>query len=208
MKKKRNRGRKRGSKKMKKNKKEEEEEKLRKRDDEVVGTEEVGGLGCWRWGAGRSVVLFCSTCMWLGSSDRGRDEGGGSQANVSLREGWDFDWLCFQALIQYHLHQSALQAKIALQGRNIYDGCCQLDIQFSNLNELQVNYNNDRSRPMAEWGCFLSALLHRQTNGRVIVELLLYPTGRHMAGKGLRYFVAYGRAEVLPFLFTDRPMVG
>ncbi|XP_020692657.1 polypyrimidine tract-binding protein homolog 3 isoform X1 [Dendrobium catenatum] len=52
----------------------------------------------------------------------------------------------FQALIQYHLHQSALQAKIALQGRNIYDGCCQLDIQFSNLNELQVNYNNDRSR--------------------------------------------------------------
>ncbi|KAL0910689.1 hypothetical protein M5K25_018768 [Dendrobium thyrsiflorum] len=52
----------------------------------------------------------------------------------------------FQALIQYHLHQSALQAKIALQGRNIYDSCCQLDIQFSNLNELQVNYNNDRSR--------------------------------------------------------------
>lgn len=62
------------------------------------------------------------------------------------------------------------------QGRNIYDGCCQLDIQFSkyallayilhfivtfivskvvlsidwsfifSLEELQVNYNNDRSR--------------------------------------------------------------
>ncbi|KAK8457723.1 hypothetical protein SEVIR_3G233600v4 [Setaria viridis] len=32
------------------------------------------------------------------------------------------------------------------QGRNIYDGCCQLDIQYSNLSELQVHYNNDRSR--------------------------------------------------------------
>nr|CAD1817973.1 unnamed protein product [Ananas comosus var. bracteatus] len=52
----------------------------------------------------------------------------------------------FQALIQYQSRQSAIQARSALQGRNIYDGCCQLDIQFSNLNELQVNYNNDRSR--------------------------------------------------------------
>ncbi|XP_073106985.1 polypyrimidine tract-binding protein homolog 3-like isoform X4 [Elaeis guineensis] len=52
----------------------------------------------------------------------------------------------FQALIQYQSRQSALQARTALQGRNIYDGCCQLDIQFSNLNELQVNYNNERSR--------------------------------------------------------------
>ncbi|GKV36142.1 hypothetical protein SLEP1_g44304 [Rubroshorea leprosula] len=52
----------------------------------------------------------------------------------------------FQALIQYQLHQSAVSARTALQGRNIYDGCCQLDIQYSNLDELQVHYNNDRSR--------------------------------------------------------------
>ncbi|XP_027070960.1 polypyrimidine tract-binding protein homolog 3 [Coffea eugenioides] len=52
----------------------------------------------------------------------------------------------FQALIQYQLQQSAVSARNALQGRNIYDGCCQLDIQFSNLDELQVNYNNERSR--------------------------------------------------------------
>ncbi|XP_057423828.1 polypyrimidine tract-binding protein homolog 3-like [Lotus japonicus] len=52
----------------------------------------------------------------------------------------------FQALIQYQSRQSAVTARSALQGRNIYDGCCQLDIQFSNLDELQVNYNNDRSR--------------------------------------------------------------
>ncbi|KAI3446368.1 hypothetical protein Pfo_003033 [Paulownia fortunei] len=52
----------------------------------------------------------------------------------------------FQALIQFQLHQSAISARNSLQGRNIYDGCCQLDIQFSNLDELQVNYNNERSR--------------------------------------------------------------
>ncbi|KAJ6391853.1 hypothetical protein OIU77_025754 [Salix suchowensis] len=52
----------------------------------------------------------------------------------------------FQALIQYQSRQCAVQARTSLQGRNIYDGCCHLDIQFSNLDELQVNYNNDRSR--------------------------------------------------------------
>lgn len=52
----------------------------------------------------------------------------------------------FQALIQYQSRQSAVVARTALQGRNIYDGCCQLDIQYSNLDELQVNYNNERSR--------------------------------------------------------------
>ncbi|KAL2894474.1 Polypyrimidine tract-binding protein-like protein 3 [Bienertia sinuspersici] len=52
----------------------------------------------------------------------------------------------FQALIQYQSRHSAVTARNLLQGRNIYDGCCQLDIQFSNLDELQVNYNNDRTR--------------------------------------------------------------
>ncbi|KAL8233346.1 hypothetical protein R6Q57_003124 [Mikania cordata] len=52
----------------------------------------------------------------------------------------------FQSLIQFQLRQSAVAARNSLQGRNIYDGCCQLDIQFSNLEELQVNYNNERSR--------------------------------------------------------------
>ncbi|KAK8480509.1 hypothetical protein V6N13_065394 [Hibiscus sabdariffa] len=52
----------------------------------------------------------------------------------------------FQALIQYDGQQNAISARTSLKGRNIYDGCCQLDIQFSNLDELQVHYNNDRSR--------------------------------------------------------------
>ncbi|RZC64866.1 hypothetical protein C5167_008557 [Papaver somniferum] len=51
-----------------------------------------------------------------------------------------------QALIQFQTRQSAVAARTALQGRNIYDGCCQLDVQFSNLSELQVNFNNERSR--------------------------------------------------------------
>lgn len=52
----------------------------------------------------------------------------------------------FQALIQYKSQHNAIEARNLLQGRNIYDGCCQLDIQFSNLDELQVNYNNERTR--------------------------------------------------------------
>ncbi|KAL9245681.1 hypothetical protein vseg_019305 [Gypsophila vaccaria] len=52
----------------------------------------------------------------------------------------------FQALIQFQTRQSATSAMSALHGRNIYDGCCQLDIQYSNQADLQVNYNNDRSR--------------------------------------------------------------
>lgn len=51
-----------------------------------------------------------------------------------------------QAFVQYSSRQNAMQARNTLQGRNIYDGCCQLDIQFSNLTELQVNYNNERTR--------------------------------------------------------------
>ncbi|KAL3621169.1 hypothetical protein CASFOL_036081 [Castilleja foliolosa] len=39
----------------------------------------------------------------------------------------------FQALIQYESHQSATFAKNFLQLRYIYDGCCQLDIEFSNF---------------------------------------------------------------------------
>ncbi|KAG6483749.1 hypothetical protein ZIOFF_060403 [Zingiber officinale] len=42
----------------------------------------------------------------------------------------------FQALIQFESQQSAVQARSSLQGRNIYDGCCQLDIQFSKLASL------------------------------------------------------------------------
>ncbi|KAH7387807.1 hypothetical protein KP509_16G041900 [Ceratopteris richardii] len=51
-----------------------------------------------------------------------------------------------QALVQYSAQQEAIHARNTVQGRNVYDGCCTLDIQFSNLSELQVQFNNDRTR--------------------------------------------------------------
>ncbi|KAL3642214.1 Polypyrimidine tract-binding protein 1 [Castilleja foliolosa] len=51
----------------------------------------------------------------------------------------------FHALIQYESHQSAISARNFLQGRNIYDDCCQLDIRFSYFDELQVNFNDERA---------------------------------------------------------------
>lgn len=84
----------------------------------------------------------------------------------------------FQALVQYETRQSASSAMGALHGRNIYDGCCQLDIQYSNLTELQVNYNNDRSRD------FTNPNLPSEQRGRSsqpgygdAAGMLGYPTG-------------------------------
>eukprot|EP00271_Cylindrocystis_brebissonii_P014274 TRINITY_DN35583_c0_g1_i1.p1 TRINITY_DN35583_c0_g1~~TRINITY_DN35583_c0_g1_i1.p1 ORF type:complete len:520 (-),score=99.15 TRINITY_DN35583_c0_g1_i1:640-2085(-) len=65
-----------------------------------------------------------------------------------------------QALLQYSNQQSAVQARNTLQGRNIYDGCCTLDIQFSNLQELQVHFNNDRTRD------FTNNMLPENANAR------------------------------------------
>ncbi|KAL3628178.1 hypothetical protein CASFOL_027224 [Castilleja foliolosa] len=48
-------------------------------------------------------------------------------------------------IIQYESHQSAISARKFLQERDIYDGCCRLDIQFSSFDELQVKFNNERA---------------------------------------------------------------
>lgn len=52
----------------------------------------------------------------------------------------------FQALIQFQELSSAIAAKASLDGQNIYVGCCTLRIQFSTLTNLEVKYNNDKSR--------------------------------------------------------------
>lgn len=52
----------------------------------------------------------------------------------------------FQALIQMRDAQAAQNAKQALNGQNIYNGCCTLQIDFSKLLSLEVKYNNDKSR--------------------------------------------------------------
>ncbi|KAG7999706.1 Polypyrimidine tract-binding protein 2 [Nibea albiflora] len=52
----------------------------------------------------------------------------------------------FQALLQFSDPVNAQQAKLALDGQNIYNSCCTLRIDFSKLVNLNVKYNNDKSR--------------------------------------------------------------
>uniref|UniRef100_A0A8C8DQB4 Polypyrimidine tract binding protein 2b n=1 Tax=Oryzias sinensis TaxID=183150 RepID=A0A8C8DQB4_9TELE len=52
----------------------------------------------------------------------------------------------FQALLQYSDPVQAQHAKLALDGQNIYNSCCTLRIDFSKLVNLNVKYNNDKSR--------------------------------------------------------------
>uniref|UniRef100_A0A8C7QVJ4 Polypyrimidine tract binding protein 2a n=1 Tax=Oncorhynchus mykiss TaxID=8022 RepID=A0A8C7QVJ4_ONCMY len=52
----------------------------------------------------------------------------------------------FQALLQFNDPSTAQQAKIALDGQNIYNSCCTLRIDYSKLVNLNVKYNNDKSR--------------------------------------------------------------
>ncbi|XP_073685240.1 polypyrimidine tract-binding protein 3 isoform X3 [Garra rufa] len=52
----------------------------------------------------------------------------------------------FQALLQYADPMHAHHAKVALDGQNIYNGCCTLRVEFSKLTSLNVKYNNDKSR--------------------------------------------------------------
>uniref|UniRef100_A0A8C5CEP3 Polypyrimidine tract-binding protein 2-like n=1 Tax=Gadus morhua TaxID=8049 RepID=A0A8C5CEP3_GADMO len=52
----------------------------------------------------------------------------------------------FQALLQFSDPVNAQQAKLSLDGQNIYNSCCTLRIDFSKLVSLNVKYNNDKSR--------------------------------------------------------------
>ncbi|XP_069987136.1 polypyrimidine tract-binding protein 2 isoform X28 [Penaeus vannamei] len=52
----------------------------------------------------------------------------------------------FQALIQYPDVVTAQAAKMTLDGQNIYNACCTLRIEYSKLSNLNVKYNNDKSR--------------------------------------------------------------
>ncbi|KAF7649160.1 hypothetical protein LDENG_00145830 [Lucifuga dentata] len=52
----------------------------------------------------------------------------------------------FQALLQFSDAVHAQHAKTALDGQNIYNGCCTLRVDFSKLSALNVKYNNDKSR--------------------------------------------------------------
>ncbi|XP_046336435.1 polypyrimidine tract-binding protein 1-like isoform X7 [Haliotis rufescens] len=52
----------------------------------------------------------------------------------------------YQALIQFSDPISAKAAKDSLDGQNVYNGCDTLKIDYSRLMNLNVKYNNDKSR--------------------------------------------------------------
>ncbi|XP_028404490.1 polypyrimidine tract-binding protein 1-like isoform X2 [Dendronephthya gigantea] len=52
----------------------------------------------------------------------------------------------FQVFVQYADNVPAKAARSALDGQNIYNGCCTMKIGFSKYNNLNVKYNNDKTR--------------------------------------------------------------
>ncbi|XP_075581401.1 polypyrimidine tract-binding protein 1-like [Pelecanus crispus] len=52
----------------------------------------------------------------------------------------------FQALLQYADPTSAQRAKLFLHGQSIYNACCTLLVDFSQLSSVNVKYNNNKSR--------------------------------------------------------------
>lgn len=56
----------------------------------------------------------------------------------------------FQALIEFEDPTAASVARQALNGQNIYAGCCTLRIQFSKQDSLVIKYNNEKSRDFTD----------------------------------------------------------
>ena len=54
--------------------------------------------------------------------------------------------LSFSIPQQYPDVITAQAAKLSLDGQNIYNACCMLRIEYSKLSNLNVKYNNDKSR--------------------------------------------------------------
>ncbi|KAA3455843.1 polypyrimidine tract-binding protein-like protein 3 [Gossypium australe] len=98
---------------------------------------------------------------WICGEDRHISEVGWSASNfLSLLNSYNIlscllnsctIYLCFQALIQYQGRQNAISARTSLQGRKFMMAAASLIYSFQvglfiHLDELQVHYNNERSR--------------------------------------------------------------
>lgn len=57
-----------------------------------------------------------------------------------------------QALVEFAATQSAHNAKLALEGKDIYPGSCTLRIEFSHTERLNVHVNNDKTRDFTNPG--------------------------------------------------------
>jgi len=69
----------------------------------------------------------------------------------------------FKALVQLATVEQAINAKLLLEGKDMFQGCCHLRIGFSKLTDLKVTQNGPRSRdfsvpdptlPMGSFGAF------------------------------------------------------
>ncbi len=52
----------------------------------------------------------------------------------------------FKALVQMGSIDSAVNAKLLLEGKDMFQGCCHLRIGFSSLQDLRVQQNGPRAR--------------------------------------------------------------
>eukprot|EP00735_Rhodelphis_limneticus_P006719 TRINITY_DN19150_c0_g1::TRINITY_DN19150_c0_g1_i1::g.2222::m.2222 TRINITY_DN19150_c0_g1::TRINITY_DN19150_c0_g1_i1::g.2222 ORF type:complete len:515 (+),score=105.39,sp/Q8WVV9/HNRLL_HUMAN/31.76/1e-67,RRM_5/PF13893.1/2.3e-05,RRM_5/PF13893.1/7.9e-09,RRM_5/PF13893.1/4.2e-13,RRM_5/PF13893.1/0.2,RRM_6/PF14259.1/4.8e-08,RRM_6/PF14259.1/0.006,RRM_6/PF14259.1/4.1e-11,RRM_6/PF14259.1/0.0056,RRM_1/PF00076.17/1.1e-06,RRM_1/PF00076.17/2.1e-06,RRM_1/PF00076.17/1.3e-08,RRM_1/PF00076.17/0.015,Limkain-b1/PF11608. len=57
-----------------------------------------------------------------------------------------------QALVEFDNYMSAQRAKVAVDGKDIYQGCCTIVAHFSKTEKLTVKFNNDRSRDFTNPG--------------------------------------------------------
>lgn len=56
----------------------------------------------------------------------------------------------FKALVEMGTVESAMQAKVHLEGKDMFQGCCHLQIGFSTLKELTIKTNGPRSRDFTQ----------------------------------------------------------
>eukprot|EP01086_Lenisia_limosa_P000059 TRINITY_DN10107_c0_g1_i1.p1 TRINITY_DN10107_c0_g1~~TRINITY_DN10107_c0_g1_i1.p1 ORF type:complete len:516 (-),score=122.51 TRINITY_DN10107_c0_g1_i1:51-1400(-) len=55
-----------------------------------------------------------------------------------------------QALVEFTNANAALQSQTALNGKDIYDGCCTLKIEFSKIDTLNVRFNSELTRDFTD----------------------------------------------------------
>lgn len=69
---------------------------------------------------------------------------------IFQKSGLEAETGALRSLIQYTSPREATSAKVGLDGQNIYNGCCTLHIQFSSLTNLNVRYNDQKSRDFTQ----------------------------------------------------------
>jgi len=96
------------------------------------------------------------------------------------------------------LNNPPQKKKIIFQGQNIYSGCNKLQIQYSHLSDVTVNYNNDRSfdftnpsLPPGELSLVCVFCVWKQILGRVTVDYEYAP----FSGRFTNPFLSHGEVN-------------